>query len=229
MYLPNYDVGGFVSKNPADIEYTNDDTVVIEAKVGEHITKAPNDTTANITQGNPNGGWDGSYDPENRKYQGPAGDMSGKTPNRPGGGGAGSTNTGQGSQDLPSFVANYFDQPDSFATQNPQSFQGSSGVQRQTAGDLAEIPYLSSMGSGISGGGSFFSGSQDIPYGSTGERLAQLQSQFYARAKSMGATDEQAAHWASQQSALFDMAERERRIAAQQRFVRLGPRRIRYA
>ena len=242
--------------HPAHYAYTNDDSVVIQAKEGEFITKAPNDITANITQGNPNGGrprppmipikpvlpfggdvYLPNYDTggvvsknppdiatpvDYSKYVGPAGDMSGKTPNRPGGGGGGSTNTGQGSQSPTSMVAHYFDQPDSFANQNPQSFQNSYGT--GTMQQFASLPKI-----GLSGGGSLYPGSQDIPYGSTGERLAQLQAQFYARAKSMGMTDEQAAHWASQQSALFDMAERERRIAAQQRFVRLGPRRTRYA
>ena len=208
MYLPSYNEGG---------------KVVGEGKVehNEFVVKSPDNVTSDITLSTPF-----VYDPNNRQYQGPAGDMSGKTPNRPGGApttsGAGSTNTGQGSQNPASMLANYYDQSDSFATQNPGAFQNSYGT--GTMQQFASLPKI-----GLSGGGSLYPGSQDIPYGNTGERLAQIQSQFYAEARSRGATDEQAAHWASQQSALFDMAERERRMAAQQRFLSLGPRRTRYS
>ena len=65
---------------------------------------------------------------------------------------------------------------------------------------------------GVSGGGSFFAGSQIIPYASTAARLTALQKSGLSR----------------RDAALFDQAERERSMAGQQRFVRRGGKRRTY-
>ena len=65
---------------------------------------------------------------------------------------------------------------------------------------------------GVAGGGSFFAGSQIIPYASTAARLKALQGTGLS----------------SRDAALFDQAERERSMAGQQRFVRRGGKRRAY-
>ena len=65
---------------------------------------------------------------------------------------------------------------------------------------------------GVSGGGSFFAGSQIIPYADTAARLTALQTTGLSR----------------QQAAMFDQAEREKSMARQQRFVRRGGKRRTY-
>ena len=67
-------------------------------------------------------------------------------------------------------------------------------------------------GKGVAGGGSFFQGSQVIPYADTAARLTALQKTGLSR----------------RDAAMFDQAERERSMAGQQRFVRRGGKRRAY-
>ena len=76
-------------------------------------------------------------------------------------------------------------------------------------GDVFRAP----TGIGLSGGGALYAGSQDVPYASTEERLQILAAKY---------------GWTLAEAAAYDMAQRERRMGRQQRFIRRGGKRIQY-